>query len=78
MSRLVRHEAKGPAIVELGPGKVIGICQCGLSLGLPFCDGSHKATRDEQEHRIYVYDAERHRVAVPESYPPPAKKLLPA
>jgi len=34
---------------------------CGLSKNQPFCDGSHKKTRDEEEGKIYEYDAEGHR-----------------
>ena len=34
---------------------------CGLSKNQPFCDGSHKKTRDEEEGKVYEYDNEGHR-----------------
>jgi len=77
MSRLIRHDAKGPAIVEIGPGKFVEICQCGLSRDKPFCDGSHAKTRDEQEHAVYVYDEHHNRIAVPDMFPPATKKFVP-
>ena len=77
MSRLVRHDAKGPAILEIAPGKFVELCQCGLSKNQPFCDDSHKKTRDEPDGALFVYDAEHNRVAIPDMYPPPAKRYNP-
>jgi CDGSH iron-sulfur domain-containing protein 3 len=37
---------------------------CGLSKNQPFCDGSHKMTRDEEEGKVYRYDDEGHRTEV--------------
>jgi CDGSH iron-sulfur domain-containing protein 3 len=34
---------------------------CGLSKNQPFCDGSHKQTREEAEGKVYEYDEEGHR-----------------
>ncbi len=57
MARLVRHEGQAPFKVEVeGAEKPIWICACGLSANLPYCDGSHKATRAEQEGVLYVYE----------------------
>jgi CDGSH iron-sulfur domain-containing protein 3 len=77
MSRLIRHDAKGPAIIQIAPGKFIEVCQCGLSQNKPFCDGSHSKTHDEQEHQLYVYDAEHNRIAIPDMFPPPRRKFEP-
>lgn len=35
--------AKGPAVLELEPGRYFW-CACGLSKSQPFCDGSHKGS----------------------------------
>ncbi len=74
MSRLVLHEAQGPAVIQVGT-KVVAVCQCGLSKNKPFCDGSHQKVRDEAAHRVYVYDAEHHRVPLDSLFPPIPKKL---
>jgi CDGSH-type Zn-finger protein len=42
--------------------KSVWICMCGLSKNQPFCDGSHKATGDEEPGKVYEYDAEGHRL----------------
>jgi CDGSH-type Zn-finger protein len=68
MARLVEHEADGPLI--LGEDDIddekgdVAVCLCGLSDDRPFCDGSHRATHDEEDGRLYRYeDGERHEVA---------------
>jgi CDGSH-type Zn-finger protein len=75
MARLVRHDAKAPAIVKVGD-KVIAVCQCGLSKTKPFCDGSHHGTEDEKENVIYIYDREGKRVTVDDMHPHPKQTFV--
>ena len=56
MPRLVKHAATGPFKIEQAEKFPIFICMCGLSKNKPYCDGSHKKTRDEEGSDIYVYD----------------------
>ena len=72
MSRLVRHDATGPALVKVGE-KTIAVCQCGLSKSKPFCDGAHKATHDEKSGLVYIYDHERKRIDLFDEFPTPTK-----
>ncbi len=58
MPRLVRHDRQKP--YQIRPEDVketIYLCACGLSQNKPYCDGSHKRTKDEGDE-LYVYDAE--------------------
>ena len=58
MAREVTHEERGPAILDdddKGDDGRIFICQCGLSDSPPLCDGSHKATADEEDGVVYKY-----------------------
>jgi len=61
MPRLVRHEATGPIKIE-PQDKPIFICGCGLTSKFPFCDGSHKACKNEQEGKVYIYDPQTKQV----------------
>ena len=56
MARIVRHERNSPYEVPEGTELPIYICACGLSKNKPFCDGSHKKTRDENPSDVYLYD----------------------
>lgn len=61
MPRLIRHDATSPLRVD-PQDKPIFICQCGLSRNMPFCDGGHKATKDEPADVLCVYDEQREKV----------------
>lgn len=76
MTRLIRHDATGPAIIEV-EGVTIEICQCGLSRNKPFCDGSHMQTKGEVAGKLYVYDEQQHRVAIEDMFPTPARRFRP-
>jgi len=57
MPRLVKHERSAPYRIDEGQAKFpIWICGCGLSKNKPYCDGSHKKSRDEATDGVYVYD----------------------
>jgi len=64
MPREVTLDARGPRFldaddVDSEKGDV-AVCQCGLSDEFPFCDGSHRATEDEDDDIRYKYvDGER-------------------
>lgn len=55
MSRIVLHEEKAPQEIKAG-GESKWICMCGLSRNRPFCDGSHKMARDEEDGKLYRYE----------------------
>jgi CDGSH-type Zn-finger protein len=64
MPRLVKRFRQepfaGPASTETQY-----ICGCGLSSNMPFCDGTHETTKDEDPKKLYWYDedGERHETA---------------
>lgn len=74
MTRLIRHDATGPAVIEVG-GTTIEICQCGLSRNKPFCDESHQMVQDEELGQLYVYDSERERVTIEDMFPTPPRQF---
>jgi CDGSH-type Zn-finger protein len=74
MSRLIRHDAQGPALIQAGEN-TIAVCQCGLSGNKPFCDGSHTRTGDEGPGMMYAYDAHGHRMTLENLFPTIAKKV---
>ncbi|MCS7264758.1 MAG: CDGSH iron-sulfur domain-containing protein [Armatimonadetes bacterium] len=63
MARLIRSERNRPYLIQVG-GQNVAICACGLSKNKPYCDGTHKITRDESEGQLYAYDENRNRIIV--------------
>ena len=72
MAREVTHEATGPLRLDetdLDEEKGdVAVCLCGLAESYPFCDGSHRATEDEDDGVRYKYenddsDGERREIA---------------
>ena len=72
MPREITHAATGPtrlteSDIDEEHGD-IAICMCGLSAEYPFCDGSHRGTRDEDPDTRYKYEGDddegtRHEIA---------------
>ncbi|MGC8645610.1 MAG: CDGSH iron-sulfur domain-containing protein [Thermoplasmata archaeon] len=80
--RIVTHERTGPYRIKIkdvpGAEKIddksklleyeIHICGCGLSHDKPFCDGSHRITRDEDPAKLYAYTSNKERVTLDRFY----------
>ena len=60
MARIVMKEAQAShklqVVDEEGNTRLRGICMCGLSSNLPFCNGSHRKAEDEEEGVLYTYN----------------------
>ncbi|HUN58249.1 MAG TPA: CDGSH iron-sulfur domain-containing protein [Candidatus Binataceae bacterium] len=63
MARLVKHEETGPYEIAEGTELPVWICACGLSKNKPYCDGTHKKTRDEGAE-VFSYDTAGNRTPV--------------
>ncbi len=57
MARLVKFNATGPIKIE-PQDKPVFVCACGISRKFPFCDGTHKACKEEEPEATYRYDSE--------------------
>lgn len=68
MARLVKRTRGGPYQVTVG-NETKFICGCGLSAAQPFCDGTHKKTRDEQPDVLCWYDASVGRHEATQEFP---------
>ena len=44
------------------------LCKCGLSKNQPYCDSSHKITKDELPGKLYWYDDVGKRHEIPDSF----------
>lgn len=68
MTRIVELEADGPKKLDAedidDQQGDVAVCQCGLSESFPFCDGTHRQTRDEAEDVRYLYEDDGTRVEV--------------
>ena len=68
MPRIVKRFRQEP--YEVKPGtESQWICGCGLSANLPFCDGTHKTTEDEDPKKLYWYDEDTERHETPDKFP---------
>jgi CDGSH-type Zn-finger protein len=68
MPRLVKRYRQEPYEITVG-GETQYICACGLSGNLPYCDGTHANTADEDAEKLYWYDEDIARHETPDSFP---------
>jgi CDGSH iron-sulfur domain-containing protein 1 len=57
MTRILERSETGP--MKIGRDEIAGdaiyLCRCGLSRNQPYCDGTHKMTRDEAPNVLVRY-----------------------
>ena len=67
MPRLVKRTPMEPTKFMID-GQEKWLCKCGLSKDQPFCDSSHKITKDEAPGKLYWYDDAGKRHEIPDSF----------
>jgi CDGSH-type Zn-finger protein len=67
MPRLVKRTPMEPTKFMID-GQEKWLCKCGLSKNQPFCDSSHKITKDEAPGKLYWYDDAGKRHEIPDSF----------
>ena len=67
MSRLVKRSRQEPYAINVG-GETRYICGCGLSRNLPYCDGTHATTADEDPRKLYWYRDDGERQETPDVF----------
>lgn len=69
MARYIKVDRDGPIRVD-PQDKPVFVCGCGLTRNFPFCDGTHKQCRDEEDGKMYIYKDDGTREEVDSSGPP--------
>ena len=67
MARIVKRTRGVPYPVTIG-GETKYICGCGLSNTQPFCNGTHKISREEDPGKLYWYDEQGNRFETTDSF----------
>jgi CDGSH-type Zn-finger protein len=68
MPRIVKRLRQEPFAITIG-SETQYICACGLSDNLPYCDGSHANTADEDPGKLYWYDQDVQPHETPDQFP---------